>query len=55
MRDQLRQLIENTPQPALVVGQDLTVLAANDAARVLLPAAAQPDGLKVMLPSCEEG
>jgi len=53
MRDQLRQLIENTPQPALVVGQDLTVLAANDATRVLLPAAAQPDGLKVMLPSCD--
>lgn len=53
MRDQLRQLIENTPQPALVVCADLTLLAANDAAKVLLPAAAQPDGLKIMLPSCD--
>lgn len=52
MRQQLCNLIDTAGQPALVAECDLTILAANPAAKALLPSAVFADGLQVVLPGC---
>lgn len=51
MHEQLRQLINSTRQPALVVAADFSLVAANPAAKNILPALSFREGLRVVFPS----